>query len=197
MKKSEATRQWIIEKTAPLFNRKGYDGTSMADLTHVTGMTKGALYGNFLDKEEIAEEAFKYAIRKVREVAGSHLSKYSTFKDKLQALLDFYSAYVFNPPIDGGCPLLNHAIEADDHRTYTRKMVSIELLHTVEFIEGLLRQGVEAGEFKEDINPRELAYTFFCSVEGALMFSRVERSNEPMEIIVQHCKNILDRISNR
>jgi hypothetical protein len=58
-----------------------------------------------------------------------------------------------------------------------------------------LRKGVVAGEFRKGINARELAYAFFCAIEGALMFSRVEGSREPMNIIVRHCKRTLDKIS--
>lgn len=195
MTKADRTRQHIIEKTAPLFNRKGFEGTSLAELTEATGLTKGALYGNFADKEEIALEAFKYSVRKVREMVGNELEGSTTCKDQLSALLDFYAKYVFAPPIPGGCPLLNTAIEADDHRTSMRRVVVKELMHTVNFIRDLLQQGIEKKEFHSDIEPTEIAYTFFCAVEGALMFSRVERSYEPMDIIVKHCKKILDQIS--
>jgi len=193
--KSERTRQFIIEKTAPLFNTKGYEGTSMADLVEVTGLTKGSLYGNFKDKEDISAEAFKYSMRKVREMVQSELDGIPTFKKQLSALCDFYARYVFDPPVPGGCPLLNTAIEADDHRTSIRKVVTKEILSTVNFISDLLSKGVDAGEFKKGIKTNEIAYTFFCSIEGAIMFSRVERSREPMDIIVQHCKSILDQIS--
>ena len=57
MTKSERTRLFIVEKTAPLFNTKGFDGTTLSDLSEATGLTKGALYGNFADKDEIAVEA--------------------------------------------------------------------------------------------------------------------------------------------
>lgn len=195
MTKADRTRRHIIEKTAPLFNRKGFDGTSLAELTEVTGLTKGALYGNFRDKDEIALEAFKYAIAKVGEMVKQELDGAITCKQQLVALLNFYAKYVFTPPIPGGCPLLNTAIEADDHRTSMRKVVVKELLHAVNFIRDLIKQGIENNEFRSDVEAGELAYTIFCSVEGALMFSRVERSREPMNIIVTHCKRILDQIS--
>ena len=195
MTKADKTRQHILEKTAPLFNRKGFHGTSLAELTAATGLTKGALYGNFNDKEEMALEAFQYSITKVREVVKHELSGAMTCKDQLIALLSFYSSYVFNPPIPGGCPLLNTAIEVDDHRTSMRRVVVKELHHTIDFIEDLIRQGIEKNEFRQDIDPTGIAYTFFCAIEGALMFSRAERSREPMDIIVQHCTNILDQIS--
>ena len=195
MTKADRTRRHIIEKTAPLFNRKGFDGTSLAELTEATGLTKGALYGNFRNKDEIALEAFKYAIAKVREMVRQELDGAVSCKQQLVALLNFYAKYVFTPPIPGGCPLLNNAIEADDHRTSMRRVVVKELLHTVNFIRDLIKQGIKNNEFRSDIEASELAYTIFCSVEGALMFSRVERSHEPMNIIVTHCKKILDQIS--
>lgn len=195
MSKADQTRQFIIEKTAPLFNKKGFDGTTLSDLTKATGLTKGALYGNFRDKEEIGAEAFRYSIQKVREAARAHLAGAGTFKKQLTALLEFYAAYVFDPPVAGGCPLMNTAVEADDHRTSMRRVVTDELLHTVHFIEDLITQGMRVAEFKPDTKPKELAYSFFCAVEGALMFSRVERSREPMDIIIKHCKKILDQIS--
>jgi TetR/AcrR family transcriptional repressor of nem operon len=193
--KSEKTRQFIIERTAPLFNKKGFDGTTLTDLTNSTGLTKGALYGNFADKEDIAMEAFKYSIRKVKSLVSDKVSKAPTFKKQLIALLEFYAEYVNKPPVAGGCPLLNSAIEADDHRLSMRKVVARELMSTVEFIASLLTKGIKAGEFVNTVKPYELAYVFFCSIEGALMFSRVEKSSEPMDIIVTHCKKMLDQIS--
>jgi TetR/AcrR family transcriptional regulator, transcriptional repressor for nem operon len=193
--KSEKTRQFIIEQTAPLFNKKGFDGTTLSDLTRSTGLTKGALYGNFDNKDDIATEAFKYSVRKVKKLVSDKVAKAPTFKKQLVALLEFYAEYVSKPPVAGGCPLLNSAIEADDHRLTMRKVVAKELMSTIEFIAGLIKKGIKAGEFVNTVKPYELAYVLFCSIEGALMFARVERSREPMEIIVRHCKKIVDQIS--
>ena len=65
MGKAERTREFIVEKTAPLFNRKGYAGTSMSDLTEATGLTKGAIYGNFENKDEVALAAFDYNLARM------------------------------------------------------------------------------------------------------------------------------------
>jgi len=60
MSKAEKTKQFIIEKTAPVFNTKGYTSTSLSDITKSTGLTKGSIYGNFENKEEVALEAYRY-----------------------------------------------------------------------------------------------------------------------------------------
>ncbi|RZK05397.1 MAG: TetR/AcrR family transcriptional regulator, partial [Flavobacterium sp.] len=45
MSKSEQTKQFIIEKAAPIFNKKGFAGTSMNDILEATGLAKGGVYG--------------------------------------------------------------------------------------------------------------------------------------------------------
>lgn len=193
--KADRTRKIILEKAAPLFNRKGFEGTSMAELETVTGYTKGALYSHFHDKETFGREAFFWSVEKVKGLMREELKKPSSNKHKLLAMLNFFSRYVGTPPIPGGCPLLNAAVEADDHRMSMRPVVTRELLTVVDFIAALIRKGIRSGEFKKETDARRLAYTFFCAIEGAIMFSRVEGSPEPMSIIVKHCKDILDKIS--
>ena len=131
MSKAARTRQYILDRTAPLFNRKGYSGTSLADLTDVTGLTKGALYGNFKDKEEIAELAFSHAAEVVRQEVRRQLSAKHTNRERLLGLLEFYASDVLHPPVAGGCPLLNTAIEADDHHKFMRDSVRKELNRAV------------------------------------------------------------------
>ena len=193
--KSARTRKYILQKAAPVFNKKGFDGTSLADLEKATGLTKGALYGNFGDKETLAGEVFRYTTAEVKERINKVLKPIPTYKGKLIALLDFFACYVLEPPVAGGCPLLNAAVEADDHRIAMRPVVAREIREVVESIAILLRRGIKAGEFEQHINVRELSYTFFCVIEGAIMFSRVESSRLPMDIVVRHCKNKLDQIS--
>jgi len=196
MTKAERTRQFIIEQTAPLFNSKGYDGTTLTDLMDSTGLSKGALYGNFRDKDEIALAAFQYAIDTMRTRLRDELEQKNTYKKQLLALFDFFGEYVFNPPVAGGCPLLNTAVEADDHRVSMRRLVARELVETVEFIAALIENGIASGEFKKGTDAHQMAYVFFCSIEGAVMFARAERSEEPMQIVIKHCKNLVKQISN-
>jgi AcrR family transcriptional regulator len=43
-----------------LFNTKGYNSTSLSDITQATGLTKGSIYGNFENKDQVAIEVYKY-----------------------------------------------------------------------------------------------------------------------------------------
>ncbi len=195
MTKSERTRQFIVEKTAPVFNKYGFDGASLAVLEEATGLTKGSLYGNFSGKEDIAREAFRYSMKRVREVGQSLIARNASSKGKLLRLLSFFSDYVFNPPIDGGCPLLNTAVQADDHHTFFRDVVTEEIGKTITYIAMLIDEGKQRGEFVKNARSKELATVFFSLIEGALMISRVSSSDVAMKHAVKHCKSILDTIT--
>jgi TetR/AcrR family transcriptional regulator, transcriptional repressor for nem operon len=173
----------------------GFDGTSLADLCRATGLTKGALYGNFADKEELASEAFRYTISKMRSFGSRSMRSQPTNRKRLEALLEFFLRAVLNPPVRGGCPLLNTAVEADDHRPSMRKTVVKELEKSVNTMTKLLDRGKIAGEFKKNINSKEIATFCFCAIEGAIMYSRVSASAEAMEIVVKTLNGLLESVS--
>ena len=69
MGNAASTRELIIDKSIPIFNTKGYYATSLSDITQATGITKGAIYGNFKNKDEVASEAWS------AEVFGELIAK--------------------------------------------------------------------------------------------------------------------------
>jgi TetR/AcrR family transcriptional repressor of nem operon len=192
MQKGLRTRQHIIEATAPIFNTKGFEGTSMADLCNATGLTKGALYGSFKNKEELSVAAFQFAIEKMRSHGRQHVDSKINYKGKLIALLEFFARYVLNPPVKGGCPLLNTAVEADDNRVSMRRTVVKELEESISYIVSIIEKGKKANEFQSDIKSREVALFFFCAIEGAIMFSRVSSSDEAMKMVLKYIKSYIE-----
>jgi AcrR family transcriptional regulator len=184
--KSERTKQYIIETAAPIFNKKGYAGTSLTDLTAATGLTKGSIYGNFENKEDIAVNAFAYAIAKIRATVNTKLAAKQRAVDKLYLFLDFFIEYVFCPPVSGGCILLNTAVEADDNQPVLKEQVSRELTRSIEHVASLLRQAVSAGELTLQVEAESIAYNIFCAVEGAIMVSRAQGNLRPMQEVVNY-----------
>jgi TetR/AcrR family transcriptional regulator, transcriptional repressor for nem operon len=193
--KGARTKEFIRSQAAPLFNKKGFDGTSLGDLTAVTGLTKGALYGNFKNKEGIALAAFGYSMQHIRALMKMRLDRHASNKQKLAELLDFFAEYAMHPPIPGGCPMLNYGVDADDNHRFMRKAVSKEIVATTDFIRTCFQRGVQAGEFSSTIDAASLAHMFFCAIEGAILISRVTGSPAPMHAVVAHCRSVLDGIS--
>lgn len=53
------TRAAIVESAFRLFIERGYEGASMADLVAVTGLSKGAVYHHFKDKDALHDAAIE------------------------------------------------------------------------------------------------------------------------------------------
>jgi AcrR family transcriptional regulator len=195
MTKADRTRQYIVEKSAPVFNKRGFAGTSLGDITAATRLSKGALYGNFANKEEIAVAVFRHSMEKVREAFFKVVSHASSNRGKVEAFLDFYLEYVFNPPVPGGCPLMNSGVEADDHHVFLKEAVAREGRVVLRYLTKLLDDGKSEGDFERGTDSVALANLFFCAVEGAMVIARVTGSRYPMTAVVSQCKKILEQIS--
>jgi AcrR family transcriptional regulator len=171
MSKAEKTRQFIVEKTAPIFNKKGYAGTSISDMTEATGLTKGSIYGNFANKDEVALAAFDHNVRKVISMIRAEMDKKKTIREKLLVYADVYNNTHAFP--EGGCPILNTAVESDDtHEDLKKKVVDV-LISWKDLIISLLQQGIENKEFREVLDPEQTALSIIATIEGGIMIARV------------------------
>ncbi|HET8924648.1 MAG TPA: TetR/AcrR family transcriptional regulator, partial [Candidatus Acidoferrum sp.] len=75
MTKGEQTRRKIVEAAAPIFNKRGYEGSSLSDLMDATGLKKGGIYRHFSNKEELAAEAFDYTWETARNARLLHVDE--------------------------------------------------------------------------------------------------------------------------
>ena len=84
MTKGEETRQRIIRKAAPLFNQRGFEGSSMGEIMEATKLEKGGIYRHFSGKEELAAEAFDYAWAEALKTRTHDLDQVENSVDKLK-----------------------------------------------------------------------------------------------------------------
>ncbi|MEJ8802170.1 TetR/AcrR family transcriptional regulator [Pontibacter sp. H249] len=187
--KSERTRQLIIEKSAHLFNQKGYAGTSMQDIMVATGLTKGGIYGHFESKEEIALAAFEHATSFVTRLISEKLAAHTSAKSKLISLINFYRSYLLTPPILGGCPVLNTSVEADDTNPQLHASVVKVLNKLHRAVANIVRQGIEQQEFKPSADAERFAVLFISMVEGGIMVSKAYGDTKHLNIVLQHLED--------
>jgi AcrR family transcriptional regulator len=178
MKKGEATRQRIIERSAPLFNRRGFDGCSMQDLMEATGLEKGGLYRHFANKEELAAASFRHALAQNVKLRTEHLDGIPNAVEKLRTAI---AHFVQTPStVDGGCPLLNTAVDADDGNPVLRELVLKGVTAWKARLGRIVTQGQRHGEISPGVSPRAIANTIVATLEGAVMISRLERSRQAL-----------------
>ncbi|GAB3263474.1 TetR/AcrR family transcriptional regulator [Larkinella harenae] len=193
--RSEATRQFIIETTAGIFNKKGYAGTSLSDLTEATRLTKGSIYGNFENKEEVAVAVFAFNAARRREIIQKKLSQATTNKDKLLAFIHLFSSAEIQVFPEGGCPLLNAGTEADDTHEPLRQRVADELRETQNDLTALIQAGIASQEFREDTDARQIALSILALIQGGIFVARTTRNADSLDTIIQTARNLVQQIS--
>lgn len=185
MTKAERTRKFIIEVAAPIFNKKGMAGTSLSDIMEATQLAKGGIYGNFENKDEICIEAFAYLSEILNDRLNNAIFKGNTAQEKLFNLLDTYQ----NKSNDGGCPLLNFGVDADDTHPVIKEKVKKAILNSQERIFSIINDGIENKEISENLDPKIFSIKVFAMIEGAILCRRVSDNDNQMKVILDAIKN--------
>jgi AcrR family transcriptional regulator len=194
MTKAERTRQFIIEKTAPVFNRNGYAGTSINDLTEATGLTRGSIYGNFENKDAVALAAFEYNHAQISGAVTARIKTRTGAIDKLKAYTAVFSELYTLPVLEYGCPILNTATEADDTHSALRGKVKVAIDKWYAGIEDIIKKGQENKEIKKSTDSREFAGAFIALIEGGVMLAKVTGKSEGLEAALKQAKKMITEI---
>ena len=190
MTKGEQTRRRIVEAAAPIFNRRGYEGSSLNELMEATGLKKGGIYRHFSSKEELAAEAFDYTWEAAWKARLLHVDEKANGIEKLKQLVANFVDY--RSPVAGGCPILNTAIDADDGNPVLRARVAKALRSWLSRLQTIVEQAQEHGETQPGVDPNLVATLIVSSLEGALMISRLQRNDEALRRVQSHLNRYLE-----
>ena len=175
MGKGERTREMILSQAANLFNKRGYAASSLSEVMEATGLEKGGIYNHFSSKDDLALSAFDFAAAQISQQLEDILEGKITAQDRLRAFLEVFTEMAGDPVIDGGCPIMNAAIESDDAHPELRSRVRIVMNSWRTRIRGIAEQGVARGELQAKLDGDALATVMISMLEGSVMLSRLYR----------------------
>lgn len=191
--KAERTTKYIIETVAPIFNKYGYVGTSMSHLTEATGLTKGAIYGNFENKEALALAAFEYNRNILLEKVDELLSVEGNALDKIHSLIGFYRQYDVFTLSMGGCPILNIGVDAQ----HNNELLAAANKETIRDVEGkialVLENGIKANELKISVPPLQFAKQLYTIVQGAVAMGTMTRDRKYLMNTMAYLEQLIDK----
>jgi TetR/AcrR family transcriptional repressor of nem operon len=191
MTKGEQTRRKIVEAAAPIFNQRGYEGSSLNDLMEATGLKKGGIYRHFSSKEELAAEVFDYTWEAAWRARLLHVGEKANGIEKLKQLISNFIDY--RSPVAGGCPILNTAVDADDGNAVLRARVAKALRAWLGRLQNIVEEAQEGGEIPHEVDPKTVSTLIVASLEGALMISRLQRNDEALRRVQAHLNRYLER----
>ena len=189
--KAERTKQFILETAAIIYNEKGLAGTSVDDILEATQLTKGCLYSHFENKEDLTLQVADYLLQKSYEAMRKVLSVPGTVKERIFAYLDLYKAPL-RPPMQGGCPMFNMAVETDDNLPVVKQKVAEALGKSQKLLASLFEEGIKRKEFKPSLDAEAFAFKVLATVEGATVICRSMTTNKPMQGIIKSLKTELE-----
>jgi TetR/AcrR family transcriptional repressor of nem operon len=170
--KGSKRRAAILASTAPMFNQRGFAGTSIAEILEATSLEKGGLYNHFSSKEELAVASFEFAWREVNEYFSRTLHGIESGAPRLRAYLDAFEEYVKSPVVEGGCPLVNFALEADDALPFLLLRVRAAFGEMRAFVRRQVERGVEKGHFRPDTDIDAVTDFTIAALDGSIVLAR-------------------------
>jgi TetR/AcrR family transcriptional regulator, transcriptional repressor for nem operon len=191
MAKGTETRERILSQVAPLFNQRGFSGAAMSDVMAATGLEKGGIYRHFESKEALALAAFDFAAAEMARHMMDAVQGHQRTTDRLIALLSLWERVAVDPPIAGGCPVMNTAIENDDSNPALRDRARHAMSRLHKWLRLMIGEGIETGELRPDVDPAALASVLLSTLEGALMLSRLYRDPVHMQRATQHLTSVV------
>ncbi|MBC8077974.1 MAG: TetR/AcrR family transcriptional regulator [Chloroflexales bacterium] len=192
MRKGEETRERIVAQAAAVFNVSGYAGTAISDIMRVTHLEKGGIYRHFDTKEQLAHAAFDYAATQVRQRCAAALAGKAHAADVLIAFLGVFRSYAQQPPLPGGCPVLNTAVESDDTNPVLRERARAVVEEWRGTIRGAVLAGIARGEIRASVDAEQLALLLIATMEGAVMLTMLLRDAAPLEQAYAHLRQHID-----
>jgi TetR/AcrR family transcriptional regulator, transcriptional repressor for nem operon len=196
MKKGETTKLDIIQRAAPIFNQQGYSGASIADIMRATGLQKGGIYNHFETKEQLAIESFRYAVQVSCQRYADALKGHQTAQAQLLSFIATFQRVYNDPPVPGGCPLMNTAIESDDVFPELRRQASQEMKRWHRWIARLVRKGINRGEIRADVDINAVATVMITCLEGGLMLSKLHKDSLYLQQAVEHLQSYVLSLLN-
>ncbi len=187
----ENTSDFIIETIAPIFNKKGYVGTSLSDMTKATKLTKGALYCNFKNKEELAVKSFQLNIQKALGPLFVQISEQSTSLEKLEVLTNYFRNYYDLVKLRGGCPVLNVGIDAKHNNPALFEETKKAASRLMKGLARIIQFGIDSSEIKQSVDPAKYARIIYAMIEGAVFMSLLYEDRSYLSEVVDSIDDII------
>ena len=165
------TKRKIFETSMKLFAEKGYDATSIEEITATVGVAKGTLYYHFSSKEEIFNFLVEEGMKLLKNSIDIKTSKLTNSIDKLKAvvliqikILVKYEQFI--------CILLSQIWGTEKRSTLCRN----SLFDCINTVEEIIAEGIKKGEII-DVDPKVVAPEIFSLTCSSLIYKLKSEKN--------------------
>ena len=169
------TKRKIFETSMKLFAEKGYDATSIEEITATVGVAKGTLYYHFSSKEEIFNFLIEEGIKLLQNSIDIKTAKFPNYIDKIKGIILIQITIVVK--YEDFITILLTQFWGKEVRNQVCKKHILSYIYKIEHI---VQEGIEKGEIKKG-NPQVIASEIYGLIGWSLVYKI--RSNEEIDIM--------------
>lgn len=169
------TKRKIFETSMKLFAEKGYDATSIEEITATVGVAKGTLYYHFSSKEEIFKFLVEEGVKLLKNSIAIKTDKLTNSIDKIKAIILIELKVLVK--YESFMTIILSDIWGTGPRS---KMCRSYVFEYIQMIQEIVEEGIKKGEILE-ADPNVIASGIFGFVCSSLIY-KLRRDNN-MEIM--------------
>ena len=173
----------LINKIIPLLRNRGFAGTSIQDLSEVTGLKKASLYHRFPGgKEDMVLAALKYVSMQVRKeilevLTDNTLAPKKRLEKGLQGIARYYE--------NGKSPCLFRSLSLESGQNTLISELNVGM---VKWLEAFTELGID---MKYDLKKaKDKAMNVLISIQGSLVVCQTLKTTVPFTDALEIIRNI-------
>jgi TetR/AcrR family transcriptional regulator, transcriptional repressor for nem operon len=183
----ERTRERLLQAASREIYRAGFQSASLDAILASAGVTKGALYHHFKNKDALGYAVVEEVISP--DVHGTWVRPLQNVKDPIDALIGIVQDISVRPKdVCGGCQLNNLAQEMSPLDARFRRRLEIIFDAWREAAASVLREGQKHGSVRRDVEPTDAAGLLIAMVEG---YGSLGKNAQDPKVIKAGIKNIV------
>ncbi|MFM2478697.1 TetR/AcrR family transcriptional regulator [Celerinatantimonas sp. MCCC 1A17872] len=175
-----------------VFSAKGYNGTSIKDLSESLNLTAGSIYKAFKDKRTLFLKTLDYYKNQRDTLSQNRIAQADLGKDKIRKLLEGYAQDSLGESGQIGCMVVATAIELASEDSEIKQKIN-RLFHSgIKTIRELIMLGQQDGSIPVTIDPDKMAQTLHSITQGMRVIGKANVDKSHLENIVSTSMSLLD-----
>lgn len=167
------TKRKIFETSMNLFATKGYDATSIEEITSVVGVAKGTLYYHFSSKEEIFTFLVEEGMKLLQNSISIKIANCTTLTSKLKAIL-LIQIKVMTKYEDFMTIVLSHVLGKGSINLTCRKYV----FQYIDTVEKIIQDSIDNGESITNVDDPKILASGIFGITYSILLYKIKDGNE-------------------
>lgn len=191
-----SNREKIIIEGLRVVHEYGYTGASVRDISRAAGVPLGSFTNHFSSKEAFGLEILdRYHLNNIAIMEALLGDKSKSIKERLNLYFDHILKNLMGPDLRSGCLVGNLCAEVANQSDVLRVHLAGMLEEMRRAMYALLDEGMASGELPAGLNTEKACGFICCSVQGAILVSKVLRSASPIDNCRQHVMRDILKLS--